>query len=267
MSEGRVGLMRLFFSYARPDRPRADLLVTRLRQAGIEVWLDSDLIGGWPWWDKILGQLRSCDAVLAAVSRASIGSPACRAERAYAIQLGKPVLPIALERVPAALFPADIASIQVIDYTEPDESAAFRLAGAIYSLPAAKPLPVPIPEPPPVPRTRFGDLNDRIAEPTLTMGRQLGIIGVLEEALAPTSDPDDRLIAVEMLREMARRRDLYAGAARKIEALFAQAGDSAPAPAALASAGRTRASRTGRGAMVGRRAPRRAATATRARAP
>src|SRR5271165_312279 len=99
--------MRLFFSYARPDRPRVESLVTPLRQAGIDVWLDSDLVGGWPWWDKILGQLRSCDAVLAAVSRASIKSQACRAEREYAAQLGKPVLPIALEHMPAGLFPAD----------------------------------------------------------------------------------------------------------------------------------------------------------------
>ena len=77
--------MQLFFSYARPDRSRVDSLVIQLRQAtGIEVWLDSDLVGGWPWWDKILGQLRSCDAVLAAVSRASVNSQACRAERDYA---------------------------------------------------------------------------------------------------------------------------------------------------------------------------------------
>ena len=82
--------MQLFFSYARPDRLRVDSLVTRLRQAGIEIWLDSDLVGGWPWWDKILGQLRSCDAVLASVSRASANSQACRAEREYAAKLGKP---------------------------------------------------------------------------------------------------------------------------------------------------------------------------------
>ena len=45
--------MRLFVSYARPDQSRVDTLVTGLRQAGIEVWLDSDLVGGWSWWDKI----------------------------------------------------------------------------------------------------------------------------------------------------------------------------------------------------------------------
>jgi hypothetical protein len=86
--------MQLFVSYARPDRLRAESLAVQLRQAGIEVWLDSDLVGGQRWWDRILGQLRSCDAVVAALSKASIRSQACRSEREYAIQLGKPVLPI-----------------------------------------------------------------------------------------------------------------------------------------------------------------------------
>jgi hypothetical protein len=45
--------MRLFVSYDRPDWSRVDSLVTSLRQAGIEVWLGSALVGGWPWWDKI----------------------------------------------------------------------------------------------------------------------------------------------------------------------------------------------------------------------
>jgi len=86
--------MQLFVSYARPDWLRAESLAVQLRQAGIEVWLDSDLVGGQRWWDRILGQLRSCDAVVAALSKASIRSQACRSEREYAIQLGKPVLPI-----------------------------------------------------------------------------------------------------------------------------------------------------------------------------
>ena len=214
--------MQLFLSYARPDRPRVDTLVTRLRQAGIDVWLDSDLVGGWPWWDKILGQIRSCDVVLAAVSRASVNSQACRSERSYAEQLGKPILPVKLESMPAGLFPEDIARIQVIDYSQPDDAAAFKLAGAIFAQPRPGPLPNPLPVPPPVPQTRFGDLNDRISAPSLTLEQQLGIIGVLEGALAPTSDQDDRETAAEMLAEMAKRPDLYEQAARKIEALRAQ---------------------------------------------
>jgi TIR domain/Interferon-induced transmembrane protein len=215
--------MPLFVSYARPDRPRVDSLVTRLRQAGIEVWLDSDLIGGWPWWDKILGQIRDCDAVVAAVSRASIHSPACRSECEYAVKLRKPILPITLELVPSGLFPREIARIQVIDYTRPDEASAFKLATAIFGLPKPAALPNPLPPSPPMPPTRFGDLNDRISAPSLSLQDQLGILGMLEAGLAPSSDPDDRQTAAEMLDEMARRQDLYEVAARKLQALQAQA--------------------------------------------
>ena len=126
--------MYLFVSYAHRDRPRVDALVSRLRQAGNEVWLDSDLVGGRPWWDQVLDELRSCDAVLAVLSRASISSRACCSEREYAAQLGKSILPVALEPMPAGLFPADIAEVQVIDYTQPDETAAFKLVSAIFAL-------------------------------------------------------------------------------------------------------------------------------------
>ena len=216
----RLGdLMRLFFSYARPDRPRVESLVTPLRQAGIDVWLDSDLVGGWPWWDKILGQIRSCDVVVATVSRASIESDACRAERDYAARLGKPILPLALEHVSPGLFPPDIARIQVIDYTRPNEAAALKLAGAIFAYPQGQPLPVPLPAPPDMPKTRFSDLNELIRKPTLTREEQLGILVRLEEALGPSSNPDDRQLAAEMLGVMAQRQDLYEQAARKIETL------------------------------------------------
>ena len=126
--------------------------------------------------------------------------------------------------MPAGLFPEDIARIQVIDYSQPSDAAAFKLAGAIFALPRPAPLPSPLPPPPPVPQTRFGDLNDRISAPSLTLEEQLGIIGVLEVALSPTSDQEDRQTAAEMLSEMAKRPDLYQQAARKIEALQAQAG-------------------------------------------
>jgi hypothetical protein len=214
--------MLLFFSYARPDRPRVESLVTRLRQAQIDVWLDSDLVGGWPWWDKILGQIRSCDVVVAAVSRASIDSEACRSERDYAARLGKPIVPLALERVPPGLFPADIARIQVIDYIRPDETAALKLARAIFAYPEGRALPNPLPAPPDMPQTRYSDLNDLIRKRTLTREEQLGILVRLEEALGASSHEDDRQTAAEMLGIMAQRQDLYEQAARKIETLQAQ---------------------------------------------
>jgi hypothetical protein len=214
--------MQLFISYARPDRTRAESLTLRLRQAGITVWLDSDLVGGQAWWDRILDQLRTCDAVVVVISRAAIKSAACRSEREYAGKLGKAILPLTLESITAEMLPADIARIQTIDYSQPSEAAAFELIGAILALPAPGELPYPLPATPPVPTSPFGSLVDRLAEPTLSLDDQLAIIGRLEAALGPAADPHDAPTAMELLRQLDERPDLFAAAARQIEKIRAQ---------------------------------------------
>lgn len=229
--------MQLFISYARPDRPRAESLTLRLRQAGITVWLDSDLVGGQAWWDRILDQIRTCDAVVVAISAASLKSQACRSERDYAIKLGKAILPLTLESMSSEMLPADIARIQTIDYSQPGEAAAFELIGAILALPKPGPLPYPLPETPAVPTSPFGSLVDRLAEPSLSMDDQLAIIGRLGAALGPAADPHDMQTAVELLRQMDERSDLFAAAARQIEKIRAQLGTAGQQPGSFRPAG------------------------------
>ena len=214
--------MQLFISYARPDRPRAESLTLRLRQAGTAVWLDSDLFGGQAWWDRILDQIRACDAVVAAVSNASINSAACRSEREYAEMLGKPILPLILDGTSYELLPQDISRIQAVDYSQPSEAAAFELIGAILALQKPGPLPDPLPKAPGVPKSRFGGLVDRIAEANLGLDDQLEILGRLEAALGPVAPPHDRQAAIELLRRMEERPDLFAAAARQIEKIRAR---------------------------------------------
>jgi hypothetical protein len=135
------------------------------------------------------------------------------------MKLGKPVLPITLDTVVTGMLPQDIAEIQAIDYTQPDEAAAFRLIGAIYALPMGANLPDPLPRPPDVPKSPFGNLGDRINAPSLDMDEQLAIIGKLEDALGPTGDPDERQTAAEMLSQLATRPDLFANVERRIARL------------------------------------------------
>jgi TIR domain len=215
--------VQLFVSYARPDRARTESLTLRLRQAGIEVWLDSDLVGGQEWWDRILDQLRSCDAVLVGVSKAAIKSQACRSEREYAAMLGKPLLPLTLEAMNSELLPADLAQIRTIDYSQPSEGAAFELIGAILALPRAMALPNPLPAAPPVPTSPFGTIVERLADPALSLGDQKEIIERLEAALGPAADPHDRPTALELLCQLDERPDLFAATARRIERIRAQA--------------------------------------------
>lgn len=183
----------------------------------MDVWLDSELAGGQVWWDKILYQIRSCDVLIAAVSKDSLNSDACRRERSYAASLGKSVLPLAIETVPTALLPSDIARLQIIDYTQPGDAAAFQLVGAVLSLPPMQPLPSPLPVPPDLPMSYIHDLAEEVALPSLNLDQQLAVIGKLESAL---NDPGNRDVAVTLLQQMAVRHDLYAAPARRLDIIL-----------------------------------------------
>ena len=211
--------MDLFFSYARPDRPKADSLAQRLRQAGNDVWLDTELTGGQVWWDKILYQLRKCDAFVAIVSWASIKSQACGLERHYAMSLRKPVLPVAVEPIRGEVLPPDLARLQLIDYSQPGEAAAYQLVGSIMRLAPPPSLPNPLPEPPEVPISYLASIAARLSAPTLSMDEQFGIVGTLEDAITVSADPSDRASALELLAEMEGRSDLLAAVYRRISAI------------------------------------------------
>jgi hypothetical protein len=220
--------MEIFLSYARPDQSRADSIAQRLRQAGNNVWLDRDLTGGQSWWDGILRQLRRCDVAVTVVSRASLRSQTCIRERQYAGRLGKPILPLAVEPVGPELLPTDLARLQVIDYCQPDEAAAFALLGAIMRLPQQSPLPDPLPQTPPVPTSPLGPVAEQLSARSLTQDQQLAIIGRLESALDPSADPNDRPIALDLLSRLERRTDLLEAVDRRIRTLRAGPGTEAP---------------------------------------
>jgi hypothetical protein len=211
--------VEIFLSYARPDRLRADAVAQRLRQAGNNVWLDTGKASGQVWWEQNLRQLRLCDAAVVVVSRASLRSQACIRERHYAASLGKAILPLTIEPLGIELLPSDLARLQVIDYSQPDEAAAFQLAGAIIRLPKPHALPDPLPEPPPAPTSALDNVAEQLKAPSLDQDQQLAIIGRLESALAPSADPNDRPVALEMLGQMEKREDLFAAVDRRIAAL------------------------------------------------
>jgi hypothetical protein len=213
------GRMQIFVSYARTDRSKVDALSQKLRQVGNDVWLDMDLSGGQVWWDNILHQIRQADAFISVVSRSSVKSTACQIERRYAGQLGKPILPLTVEPLNAETLPSDISRLEIVDYSRPDEATAFRLIGAIARLPQAPPLPVPLPEAPDAPSSYWGNIGDQVNAATLDLDQQLAIIGRIEGALAPTADPAEQPVALDLLTQMERRTDLYAAVDRRITLL------------------------------------------------
>jgi Interferon-induced transmembrane protein len=135
------------------------------------------------------------------------------------MRLGKPLLPVAIERVETELLPSEIARLQIMDYALPDESSAFKLVGAIMGLPAPPALPDPLPEQPAVPLSYLAIIADQLSVPTLSQDEQFAIVGKLERAFAPSADPHERAAAYEFLSQMEERSDLLAAVDRRIAIL------------------------------------------------
>jgi hypothetical protein len=192
-------------------------LLDAVRRLGHQVWVDEQLPGGQLWWHEILAQIRGCDAMLIAVSPALLKSHAATLERQYGRQAGKPLLPVMIKPVAAAMLPPDLAPVQLIDYTTLGPNAALDLARALQWLPPASPLPDPLPNPPPVPISYVSGLSDRVRAKTLSFDEQLAVAAKLRTAL---DQPTERQEAVKLLRELYRRADLYAAPAREIEKLL-----------------------------------------------
>jgi hypothetical protein len=163
--------------------------------------------------------------LLFALSMAGLGSQACTLERQYAAALGKLILPVMLGRV--TYLPEELAEVQYTDYSEPSERAAFRLAGAIFSLPPTSPLPSPLPDPPAMPTSYLSDLARRIHAPTLDQDQQLALLPRLKMALQRSDD--DYASTMDLLNEFLQRQDLLLVTYKELQELRATP---PPAPSA-----------------------------------
>ena len=200
-------MRQLFISYARANKPDVEALVRNRDALGYQTWVDSSLGGGQTWWEEILRRIAESDAFVAIVSQQTLNSAACKRELGWALALKKPVLPLAVERLPDAL-PRTLSMRQFIDYSQRTPEVRFALAGALGTLPAAPPLPEPLPEPSPAPLPHLSDLVDQVAQPEpLTHERGLQ----LDEHLALRSaDAEERRGGRYVLEMLSKRDDLYA---------------------------------------------------------
>jgi hypothetical protein len=225
-----------FVSCARRDRATVEELVRRLPRLGYQVWVDEALEGGQSWWNEILRQIATSDAFLAVVSPPSLNSVACQRERTYAHTLGKPILPVAVEKMSQAM-PRELTLRQVVDYSAPSEEAAFALASALAGLPPAPRLPETMPPPPPLPTRpppprpppppptplpHLMDLHEQLAVPKLSKTQQHRILDALEPALWST-DADERRTGRKVLESLRARDDLFADTEKRILALMTAA--------------------------------------------
>ncbi len=194
---------RVFVSYSREDAAPVGELERDIESLGHDAWVDRELSGGQRWWEQILTQIRECDIFVVAISDACVSSRACQAEYQYANALGKPVLPVLVERnVSDSLMPPDLAELQRVDYTAPDKSAFASLNRALVAVPAAPALPDPLPDPPPVPASYLFDLRSEIdSRQPLTAERQGELLRQLDARFEDGHSPADLRVLVARFRE------------------------------------------------------------------
>lgn len=184
------------------------------------VWFDQDLSGGQVWWDRILETVRDCDVFVFVLDPESLNSTACKREYCYAVDLGKPILPVLVaEGVSTNLLPPALSQIQFVDYRKQDRNAAFRLARALTTVPPPEPLPEPLPPPPEAPISYLTSLTEKIeTASTLNYEKQSTLLVDLKRSLREPETADDAHVLLERLR---KRRDLLATIAEEIDELLA----------------------------------------------
>jgi hypothetical protein len=115
---------RVFISYAREDRTKAEQIYDNLTKEGFSPWIDTrDLPPGSKWQESIERALRDSDFILALLSNNSIskrGYIQRELRAALSLLLEKPdddifLIPVRLEECP---FPASLAHIQSVDLFE-----------------------------------------------------------------------------------------------------------------------------------------------------
>lgn len=209
----------LFVSYGRAIQEKVRALTQDLESLGHEVWFDQALAGGQAWWDQVLANIRACDVFVFALAPASLESPACRLEYAYANALGKIVLPVLVaDGVAAELLPPALAKIQYVDCRSQDKLAVVGLVRAFASLPPPPPLPDPLPQAPGAPLSYLGSLSEEVQSAAkLSFEQQTALVLRLKQGIKAGGDGRNERMLLQRFRA---RDDLYARVADEIDELL-----------------------------------------------
>ncbi|MCK9684489.1 toll/interleukin-1 receptor domain-containing protein [Scleromatobacter humisilvae] len=211
----------VFLSYARTDRARIDTLSDDLQMLGHQVWFDRELTGGVHWWAGILKAIASADVFIFVASRDAAESVACRRELEYALALGLPILPVAMEGLDAiGALPPFIESLQIVDYSHATKADAINLARALAALPPRGALPDPLPEPPPWPASPISALHHEArSDAPMSFEAQSAWLLRLRDAVG-AAEPSDG--ARDALAQFLRRRDQFRATGQEADRLAAE---------------------------------------------
>ena len=119
----------IFASYSREDQDQVFPIVNKLRERGLNIWIDQEGIHGAELWSReIVNAIGSCDLFVLFLSRKSTNSKNVFKELALASEQDKKILPIYLEptEIPESM-QYQLAGIQTITLHKLDNNEAFNL--------------------------------------------------------------------------------------------------------------------------------------------
>ena len=211
-------MSRIFLSYSRSNKDVVKNLEEDFEALGHTVWFDNQISGGEEWWNEILDEIRKCDLLAIVLNDSNISS-ACKSEYTYAMEVGKPVLPILIsEDISPNLLPSELSNIQFVKYLKMDRQSAFQLSKALSNIPPADKLPEPLPKPPVVPRSYLTNLaKDVDSDESMDLDEQSALIIKIKSGL---NDPKTRNDSMKLLQKLRKRRDLYSIISDEIDQLF-----------------------------------------------
>ena len=143
---------------------------------------------------------------------------ACRAELQYALDLGRPLLPVLVGDVDMNTVPPEVSEMNARPFNAEDRSSVFNLALALKAAPAVQSLPDPLPAAPPPPMTNVAHLTEWLQVPELSFRDQQTLLAELQGLL---NGADTREVAVEHLELLRRRNDVVESVAIGIERIMA----------------------------------------------
>ena len=187
---------RYFLSYSRTDQEVALRFAKDLRAAGIAMWVDQLDIRPSEHWDRAIERaVRDCRGLLVVLSPRSIASDNVADEISFAIDNGKSVLPLMIER---CALPLRITRMQVIDATANYERA---LEQCIDTLDGEGPLPSRGAQAAPAPKG--------ISDP--------GVIAAAKARLTPLVGPIAAILVDKAAARASSTSELYDILAPRIE--------------------------------------------------
>lgn len=135
------GVTEVFLSYSRNQQAYARSLAEHLRQRGVPVWVDDDLVAGDRWERVIQERIDRCAALVVVMTPDAEESDWVRREVAWAQDRGKPVFPVLLEGRPLFRL-SDVHAEDVRGGAMPGDrfvAALSRLVGTAAPSPDASP--------------------------------------------------------------------------------------------------------------------------------